>query len=554
MERLVSMRTWLGLALASIGLMANSTWGNYASRVEAYDPGTGFATTFSGAGYTNASAAVGEPNRQTSFGEVQPFNPPFDVTEIVSMGTNGFIVLRLAAPIRNDARHPYGLDFIIHGSAGFIDIDYPFGLTDGSGSMFGQGTGTTRISVSADNQVFYTLNPALAPPVDRLYPTDSEGTFGVPVNPGLQQSDFGNKTLEEIRALYAGSAGGAGYDLAWAHDSNGVPVTLEAVRFVRIDVLDGRAEIDGIVAPDPGTTTLVEDFAQTPASRGWRVFGNPALFQWNADLEQMDVTWDSRVTNSYFYHPLGTVLTKADDFSCEFDLRLRDIQIGVTPGRPYTFEIAIGFIHLASATGTNFFRGIFSGTRNIVEFDYFPEFSSFGATVGLTMVSTNGSFAYSHNFPLELPLDETLHVTMSYTATNGTLKTTMTRDDGSTFAPLQDVVLGPAFADFRCDALAISSYSDARADGSVLAHGVVDNLQFTVPEPPIQSVRGGFIAGAWEVTFDSVTSWSYQLERSTDLRTWTAVGPSANGTGGTLTLADEAGADKAFYRVIAERP
>src|SRR5687768_9715365 len=78
------------LAIASVP----SAFGNFAGSVVAYDHGVGFAKTFSGVGYTNASAAVGQPNRNTSFGPMQPFNPPFDVTEIVSLGTNGSLVLR----------------------------------------------------------------------------------------------------------------------------------------------------------------------------------------------------------------------------------------------------------------------------------------------------------------------------------------------------------------------------------------------------------------------------------------------------------------------------
>ena len=548
------MRVLFGLALAGIVSFASSALGNFVSRVEAYHPGVGFATTFSGIGYTNAAAAIGEPNRQTSFGAVQPFNPPFDQPEIVSLGTNGFIVLRLATPIRNDPSHLFGIDFIIYGSAGFIDYEYPNGITDEFASMFGRSTGITRVSVSADNQVFYALNPALAPTIDGLYPTDGAGVFGKPVNPALQQSDFADKTLAEIRALYAGSAGGAGFDLAWAQDTNGSPVVLDAVRFVRIDVLAGRAEIDAVVAPASGTRTLVEDFSLPPASRGWRTFGDSTLFQWDSTAQQMEVTWDSRVTNSYFYYPLRTVLTKSDDFACEFDLQLRDVTLGVTPGRPYTFEVALGFINLASATATNFFRGIFSGTRNVVEFDYFPAFSSFGATVAVTAVSTNGAFAYSHNFPLELPLNETLHVAMAYTATNRTLKTSLTYPNGTPFAPIDDLVLEGSFSDFRCDALAISSYSDARADGSLLAHGSVDNLQFTVPTPPIDIVQAGFANNLWQVTFISRTNWSYQLERTSDLRTWIPVGASVPGTGGSLTLSGDFALPSAFYRVRADRP
>jgi hypothetical protein len=533
----------LSLAFASIV----SVLGNSAESIISYNHGVGFATTFSGAGYTNASAALGQPNRQTSFGPVQPFNPPFDVSEIVSMGTNGFIVLRMAAPIVNGAA---ARDFVLYGSAGFIDVDYPNGRTDSFASMFGDNPGATRISVSADNNTYYVLNPALAPLADHLFPTDGAGQFGLPVNAQLTQNDFANRSLDQIRELYAGSAGGAAYDIAWAQNNAGDPVFLHSIQYVRIDILSGRAEIDGITAV-PGTATFAEDFSDSPT--GWLAHGDTSLFAWNTNTRALDVTWDSRQPNSFFYRKLGTVLTRHDDFRFEFDLTLHDVAIGVTPNRPYTFEVALGLIHLRSATATNFFRGQLSGTRNIVEFDYFPAFSSFDATVASTIVSTNNIFAYSHNFPMEMPTEDLFHVRMEYTATNGTLTTIMTRN-GEPFGPLEQTRLSANFSDFRVDAFAISSYSDERADGSILAHGTVDNITLAYPEGPRIELTSRFAAGTFGARFMSRTNWQYQLERTTDLTSWTPVGAAVPGTGGELTLSHQSNEARGFYRVVAERP
>jgi hypothetical protein len=94
--------------------------------------------------------------------------------------------------------------------------------------------------------------------VDGLFPTDGSGTFGLPVNPALSQSDFANLTFTQLRALYGGSAGGTGYDLDWALDSNNQPVNLSSITEIRVDVLSGRSEIDGFAAvvPEPATCTL----------------------------------------------------------------------------------------------------------------------------------------------------------------------------------------------------------------------------------------------------------------------------------------------------------
>jgi len=230
----------------------------FAGSVVAYDPGTGFATEFgSGLGYTNPGVALGPPNPETAFGAVTPFNPPFSRNEIVSLGTNGSLVVSFGVPLLNDPSHPFGLDFIIYGSTGFIDTDFPNGHTDGSASVFGNNPGMTRVSVSAGDGIFYTLNPLFAPTVDAFFPTDGAGTFGQPMNPALQPADFANRSFADIRALYAGSAGGAGYDLSWALDANGQPVNLSSISLVRIDVLSGRAEIDGFAAvPEPATWML----------------------------------------------------------------------------------------------------------------------------------------------------------------------------------------------------------------------------------------------------------------------------------------------------------
>jgi hypothetical protein len=249
----------------------------FAESVEDYVPGTGFATEFgTGLGYTNASAALGQPNRETAFGAVTPFNPPFDRAELVSVALDGHLVVRMETPVQDLPDNPFGLDFIIYGSAGFVDVDYPNGLTDERASLFGQNLGLTRVSVSRDNVQFFALDPALAPLVDEFYPTDGSGAFGLPVDPALDPLTFANQTLAGIRAMYAGSAGGTAFDLAWARDENGQAVVLDDVRFIRVDVFSGRAEIDGFaVVPEPATgvlfglillTATICVFAQRPSS------------------------------------------------------------------------------------------------------------------------------------------------------------------------------------------------------------------------------------------------------------------------------------------------
>ena len=195
------------LALASV-LVVPSSFAQFADAVIAYVPGAGVS-----ASYTNPATALGEPSRVTPGvfgGPVDPFDSAYLGSQLASVGAGGSLTLQFNAPIANDPAHPFGLDFIIFGNADFT-------ITNGNYS----GGGSTRVSVSADGVNFSTLNPALAPTVDNLFPTDGAGNFSLPVNPALTATHFAGLGLAGIAARYAGSGGGAGYDLAWAQDTNG---------------------------------------------------------------------------------------------------------------------------------------------------------------------------------------------------------------------------------------------------------------------------------------------------------------------------------------------
>src|SRR5437868_12322529 len=89
---------------------------------------------------------------------------------------------------------------------------------------------------------------------------------------------------------------------------------------------------------------ITEDFTKDPVAHGWRIFGDTNLFAWNATNHNLNVTWDSSRTNSYWYLPLGTILNRYDDFSIGLDLRLNDVATGANSSKPSTFELAFGFL------------------------------------------------------------------------------------------------------------------------------------------------------------------------------------------------------------------
>src|ERR1041385_3222822 len=333
-----------------------------------------------------------------------------------------------------------------------------------------------------------------------------------------------------------------------------------------------------------GAAVFQEDFASDPAQRGWRGVGDASLFQWDAAHQNLAVTWDSSHPNSFFLRPLGTVLAGSDDFSFSFDLRLPDIRAGSTPGKSNEFEIAIGLLNYRNRSEENAFRGagasvsngvrirkivkldqvahtgasVSNGVRNLVEFDYFPD-AGFGDTFATTVISTNNVFAYAHNFPLALTPGDVFRLTLSYTAADQVLRTSALRN-GAPFNALADVCLAGK-PDFRVDAFAVTSYSDAIQAGSptfygsVLAHGTVDNVQLVLPSPPLAGISLWSSNSVWRAEFLSATNWLYTLERSQEFSAWQPAGAAASGTGALLVLPDtNAPGLKQFYRVRAERP
>jgi len=305
--------------------------------------------------------------------------------------------------------------------------------------------------------------------------------------------------------------------------------------------------------------TFTEDFSTDPSANGWQVFGNASLFEWDSTNQNLRVTWDSAETNSYFHQTLGTILTPQDDFVLRFDLTFEDYAVGVTPGKPYDFPAAIGFLNLVQATQTNFSRGTgvnaIYGPQNLVEFDFFPEFDIFLPTIAQVIVSTNNAWLYNHDNLLDMPPGQLFQVAMTYNAASATL-TTIVSNNAAQYGQTQTILVPTNFS-FRVATFSVSSYSDQNATGSILAHGVVDNIVITTPLPPILNLTGVVTGGVWQVSFTSRSNWLYELERTTNLLSpsWMTIPPVVPGNGALLILQDtNPPPGAAFYRVRADRP
>lgn len=302
---------------------------------------------------------------------------------------------------------------------------------------------------------------------------------------------------------------------------------------------------------------FVETFDTNPAQNRWQSFGNSNLFVWNSSEKYLNVTWDSSNSNSYFYKPLGTMLTRKHRFGFSFDLYLTNIAAGTTPDKPYAFEFAIGLINFTNATSSNFIRGTGNDSPNIVEFDYFPD-SGFGATISSTIISASNECKFNYIIS-ELATNVLFKVNIDFDPDVGKLSTTIT-SNGAPFASIEDVVLGTDFSDFFVDTLAICSYTDAGQvpmwAGSITAKGFVDNISFyyTPPITPQLAISKGS-NNQWEITFESQSSWKYSLERSDDLINWSVVIPLTPGNDGTMTFYSQVDeSEHTYFRVKAEKP
>jgi hypothetical protein len=222
----------------------------FADVLVSYEPGTDANPV-----YADATTTLGSPERFTGEGifpgPVTGFSPAWGADEIVSVGRGGSLVVEFATPVTDDADNPFGVDLLVFGNAGFNDASYPDAIVNG---LFGNDGGTVEVS---DDGVAWHLVPVLA---DDLYPTIGyvdvgaydadpgvvETDFTRPVDPALAIGDFDGLGYDAVLAMYAGSGGGAGVDLADAG--------LASVRFVRIrNPIDapGDVEIDAFsdVAP-----------------------------------------------------------------------------------------------------------------------------------------------------------------------------------------------------------------------------------------------------------------------------------------------------------------
>ncbi len=192
---------------------------------------------------------------------------------------NGQLVVSFDEPVEdNPLSANFGVDLIVHGNSFFegaggvtqYDTDMGTYMLKANGSILAEPlTVSVAQSLSGPWWTFPTTR------ADALFPTNpwawdadagdwdvsAELDWTKAVDPSLTQADFGGLTGAEAIALYDGSAGGAGFDLAELDEYDEIPVDpvtgRKWIKYVKVTDPDGNTgEITGFVDAIPEPTSL----------------------------------------------------------------------------------------------------------------------------------------------------------------------------------------------------------------------------------------------------------------------------------------------------------
>jgi hypothetical protein len=207
---------------------------------------------------------------------VEPaYNTDADGNKLITTITpDSYITVKFDHQVMDDANNPYGLDFLVFGNAFYVGSGFVNDTTDLNEYFLTGGTNNENVlvSVSQDGENWYDY--VNGPFGDTAFPTqgyeydaensvwtDNEMDFTKPVDPALGDTLLNGGYLEDnpisaadAVALYEGSGGGTGFDLAESG--------LEWIQYIKVSGIDGyRGEIDAFsdvaAVPVPGALWLL---------------------------------------------------------------------------------------------------------------------------------------------------------------------------------------------------------------------------------------------------------------------------------------------------------
>ena len=230
---------------AAIGCLAVLGFGGWAKALNTADS----VTSYTPGDFTNSpqfkpdqtsTTATGPLTGDTTFGGLNPFNPPFDSTQITGIGAGGQLTLHMSSPVPTS-----GQTLGVFSSAGLDDVS-----PDGTGvagnpaqtldEAFDETDPEASVAVSQDGKTWFNLNggnPILFTNPTNYYLDQSISSFFESLGTQIADqskpftgtlSDFSGLDFDQIKTLLAGSAGGTWLDLS------GVPVS--SINFVQFSV------------------------------------------------------------------------------------------------------------------------------------------------------------------------------------------------------------------------------------------------------------------------------------------------------------------------------
>ncbi|MEX2091451.1 MAG: hypothetical protein WD971_02180 [Pirellulales bacterium] len=226
-------------------------------------------------GYNDLAAPLGAPantNGSNPFeGVVSPFNPPYKANDLLSVGENGHLTLRLSNYVLPQA---LSREIGVFTNVGLADADYPNGQADAGPFTFG--VDSALVEVSENGTSWASLGSVTFDIPANAY-TDLTNPFSLtngsepadfqqPFTGSL--SDFANKTYAgaspNILELLDGSAGGTWLDISAAGLAQvgfirfTVPENLAANVSLELDAVSiARDAIGAPTVPEPVTAVLL---------------------------------------------------------------------------------------------------------------------------------------------------------------------------------------------------------------------------------------------------------------------------------------------------------
>lgn len=190
---------------------------------------------------------------------------------IFSFGWGGSIALAFDRPILNDPRHPGGLDFVVFGNA--LSVGGDEAVTYQEPAYVEVGVDLNGNGRPDPDEPFYLLRGRPDPGSPPRFPLAAT-LFGVVdhrTTPVWGYADVtptqgtGDPLLPDdplTEGITPGSAGGDAFDLSWAVDAEGRPVTLNHADFVRITHALNATSPFGVSSSEIDAVSLVRPAAR----------------------------------------------------------------------------------------------------------------------------------------------------------------------------------------------------------------------------------------------------------------------------------------------------